>query len=76
MDGIFSITLRRSAIEAKMSENIVKLLVDNKFIRSEEIEQLTGLSKRGVEYRLTKLKALGLISCIGSKKTGFWEVRK
>ena len=35
-----------------------------------------GISQRGVEKQLKKLKELGVINRVGPKKGGHWEVRK
>ena len=35
---------------------------------------MTGLTKRGVEWNLSKLKAKGLIRREGGDKGGYWEV--
>ena len=45
-------------------------------ITREELSQITGLSIRGVEWNLTKLKAEGKIKRIGPDKGGHWKVEK
>jgi ATP-dependent DNA helicase RecG len=36
----------------------------------------TGLSRRGVEYQLGKLKDSGKLTRIGSTKAGYWKLQK
>ncbi|MDX2305951.1 MAG: winged helix-turn-helix transcriptional regulator [Microscillaceae bacterium] len=39
-----------------------------------ELQTLTGLSQRGVEWNLAKLKKEGILARIGSKKGGHWQI--
>ena len=41
-----------------------------------ELEIETGLTRRGVEWNVHKLKKEGKIERIGSKKDGYWEIIK
>ena len=60
----------------KSVDKIKKLIAENKFITQKEIAERTGLSVRGVEKNISKLKKEGIIKRIGSKKTGYWEIIK
>ncbi len=55
---------------------ILLAIKGNPKITREELRQLTGLSIRGVEWNLAKLKAKGVIERIGPTKGGHWEVTK
>ena len=60
--------------KGKSAEIILEAIRDNPTVTSEELCQITGLSIRGVEWNLTKLKAEGKIKRIGPRKSGHWEV--
>ena len=53
---------------------LYELLKENPQITREELAVITGLSIRGVEYNLNKLKQDGLIKRIGPAKGGYWEI--
>jgi ATP-dependent DNA helicase RecG len=53
---------------------ILESIKDNPNINREELSQVTGLSIRGVEWNLAKLKEEGKIRRIGPAKGGHWEV--
>ncbi len=60
----------------KTVEKIIELLLQNPTITQQEIMEKTGLSRRGVEWNLAKLKEAGRIIRIGPDKGGQWKVRK
>jgi ATP-dependent DNA helicase RecG len=43
---------------------------------AQEIAEHVGISKRGVEKQLKKLKDFGVISREGSDKSGYWIINK
>lgn len=51
------------------------LIKEKPSITRKELSLITGLSVRGVEYNLKKLKELEFIIRRGSTKTGYWEVK-
>lgn len=53
---------------------LLGIIMENPKITREEMALKTGLSIRGVEYNLNKLKEEGLIKRIGPAKGGHWEV--
>ena len=55
-------------------EKILEAIKDNPAIPYEELSKVTGPSRRGVEWNITKLKAEGKIKRIGPDKGGHWEV--
>jgi len=55
-------------------EKILEAIKDKPPITYEELSKVTGLSRRGVEWNITKLKAEGKIKRIGPDKGGHWEV--
>jgi len=57
-------------------EKILGAITNNPLITQIELSEITGLTRRGVEYNLSKLKAKGLIERIGPDKGGHWKVHK
>jgi len=55
-------------------EKILEAIKIDPAITYEELSKVTGLSRRGVEWNITKLKAEGKIKRIGPDKGGHWEV--
>jgi ATP-dependent DNA helicase RecG len=53
---------------------ILALIKDNPKITQRELMVETGLTRRGVEWNLRKLKDEGVIHRIGSARSGYWEV--
>jgi ATP-dependent DNA helicase RecG len=53
---------------------LLGIIMENPKITREEMALKTGLSIRGVEYNLNKLKEEGLIKRIGPAKGGHWQV--
>jgi ATP-dependent DNA helicase RecG len=49
-------------------------LQDNPYITQKQLVTLTGLTRRGVEWNISQLKAKGFIERIGSDKRGYWKV--
>ena len=60
-----------------VNEKRVLLLLDgNPALTAGDIAEQTGLSKRGIEKQLKKLRELGVIERKGSDKNGQWIVNK
>lgn len=60
----------------KTVEKICTLISENVKVSIAELVVLTGLSRRGVEWNLKKLKASGRLRRVGPDKGGHWEVIK
>lgn len=58
----------------KTVEKILKALRGNPKTTQADLARLTGLSRRGIEWNITKLKSEGRIERIGSNKGGHWKV--
>jgi len=58
----------------KTVEKILFLIKENPKITIKEMQKTTGLSRRGVEWNITKLKKQGKIRRVGPDKGGHWEV--
>jgi ATP-dependent DNA helicase RecG len=64
-------------VEKTMEETTDKVLNAKKInpkITAKELEVVTGLSRRGSEYQLNKLKKHQLIARIGPEKGGEWGI--
>ena len=53
---------------------ILLLLCSEPTLSAREIAERIGMSLRGVEKQIKKLKSLGVISREGGRKKGFWSV--
>jgi len=55
-------------------EKILEAIKKNPKITQNEFVEITGLTRRGIEWNLAKLKEEGIIKRIGPAKGGHWEV--
>lgn len=58
----------------KTVEKILELIRENKKITQNDLSKRTGLTRRGVEWNLAKLKEKELIKRIGPPRGGYWEI--
>ena len=58
----------------KTREKIIILLTHNPEITREDLSIKIGISVKGIEWQLSRLKKENLIKRTGSKKSGRWEV--
>ena len=78
MDGFFTVTFFRPSVVktvVKTVEKIIALIKENPKITQKELSEKTGLTIRGVEWNLKKLKEEGILKRIGSAKGGHWEIK-
>jgi ATP-dependent DNA helicase RecG len=67
----------KKTVEKTVEETVEKILnaiEENPKITAKEIQGITGLSRRGVEYQLDKLKKEKLIERIGPDRGGEWRI--
>ena len=57
-------------------EKILNAIKNNSKITQNKLIEVTGLTRRGVEWNLAKLKEKGIIKRSGPTKGGYWEVIK
>ena len=57
-------------------EKIISLIKENSRITQKELVKKTGLTRRGIEWNLAKLKQEKIIKSVGSNKAGQWEIIK
>ena len=60
----------------KTVEKILAIITENPQVTQQELADITGLTRRGVEWNLAKLKAKSLIERVGPDKGGYWKVIK
>jgi ATP-dependent DNA helicase RecG len=65
----------REKTREKTREKILNLIREKPEITTKELIEATGLTRRGVEWNLDKLKEEGIIERKGSKKSGYWEIK-
>lgn len=58
-----------------MKEKVLKALSKNPNVTLHEIADRLEVSKRTIIRYTNELKEEGFVSRVGSKKTGFWEVK-
>ncbi len=61
--------------EIKTSNRILDCLRENPRHTTKSLAEVIGISAKGIEKQLAKLKSQGLICRIGSPKGGHWEVQ-
>ncbi len=60
----------------KTREKILSILKATPYITINELAEIVGISQKGVEWQIVKLKKEGRIKRIGPAKGGHWEVIK
>ena len=58
----------------KAVEKILSFIKENPAITQNELKLKTGLTRRGIEWNLKKLKDHGILRRIGPDKGGHWEI--
>jgi ATP-dependent DNA helicase RecG len=76
----FMVTFRKKnytpEISEKTREKILSTLKATPYITINELAEIVGISSKGVEWQIVKLKKEGRIKRIGPDKGGHWEVIK
>ncbi len=55
-------------------EKIINAIKEEPEITIKQLSQITGLTRRGVEWQIAKLKRQNKLKRIGPDKGGYWEV--
>lgn len=58
----------------KTTQKIIELIKGNEEISTEELAEMCGLTRDGINYQIRKLKQQGIIRRIGPDKGGHWEI--
>ena len=53
---------------------IINAFKENPKITQKELSAITGLTRRGIEWNIDKLKKEGRIRRVGPRKGGHWEI--
>ncbi|KFN40858.1 MAG: transcriptional regulator [Sulfuricurvum sp. MLSB] len=64
----------RGKTRGKTRENILETMRKTPSVTMEELAEAAGISTKGIEWQIQKLKSEGIIRRIGSAKGGHWEV--
>lgn len=68
------IVLKSREKKEKSREKILRLLSENPHLTTTALTKELGITVKGIEKQLAKLKAEGYLKRIGSPKCGYWEV--
>ena len=60
----------------KTREKILKLIKENPAVTTSQIAEKSGLTPKGIEWNIDKMKKDGFIKRVGPDKGGHWEVIK
>ena len=66
--------MKQENMSEKTREKILSNLNETPYITMNELAKIVGISKKGVEWQIAKVKKEGRIKCIGPDKGGYWEV--
>ncbi|MFO8234777.1 MAG: winged helix-turn-helix domain-containing protein [Bacteroidales bacterium] len=59
----------------KIREKILTLIREYSKITMQEMAKEIGISEKGIEWNIDKLKEEGIIGRKGSKRGGYWEIK-
>ena len=60
----------------KTRNRLLDLIKGSSSITTEELANKLGISAKGVEWQLNKLKQEGIIKRVGPDKGGHWEIKR
>jgi len=60
--------------DRKTREKIIDLIKEDATITTQELSEVLEITPKGVEWQIQKLKKEGILSRVGAKKGGRWEV--
>lgn len=58
----------------KTRDKILRLMRRNPAVSTDDLAQAIGITRKGVEWQIQKLKSEGLVNRVGPDKGGHWEV--
>jgi ATP-dependent DNA helicase RecG len=84
-EGMFTVVVKRprkdfttgktrEKAREKTREKIIRLIQEKNDITTAELAYEIGVTVKGIEYHISKLKIDGIIKRIGSDRGGYWEV--
>lgn len=75
--GMFSVIFHRRVQEKtreKTREKIVRLVQINNTITTKELAEIIGVSEKGIEFHISRLKSENILKRVGPDKGGHWEI--
>jgi len=60
----------------KTREKILTLIKDNHEISTKELASIIGITEKGIEWQLSKLKLQGILERQGPDKGGHWVIKE
>ena len=76
---LYSLKKSGDTVEKTVEKTVVKILAlmrETPKITQKELAERTGLTQRGIEWNLRKLKDEGLIRRVGPARGGYWRVKE
>lgn len=64
----------REKTRVKTREKILKLILEDPSVSTEEMSKRIGITKKGIEWQIIRLKKEGILQRIGPAKGGYWKV--
>ena len=64
----------RAKTRAKTREKILKLILEDTSISIEEMSNRIGITQKGIEWQIMRLKKDGILERIGPARGGYWKV--
>jgi ATP-dependent DNA helicase RecG len=58
----------------KTVEKLIAIIKEKPNITIKKLAELTGLSRRGIEWNIQQLKSNGLIERVGTDRSGYWKI--
>ena len=55
-------------------EKILSAIANNPKVSQKQLSELLGLSRRGIEWNMKKLRDNGIIKRVGPDRGGFWQI--
>lgn len=82
-EGLFTLVLSREKLRKnevktreETREEIMRIIKESPKITMRQIAAQTGLTPKGVEYHIRKMREEELLKRVGSTKSGSWEIKK
>lgn len=76
--GTFVVNVKDAIFEAETREEtrekIIRLILADNNITTEKLANEIGITEKGVEYHLSKLKKDKVLKRVGARKDGYWEI--
>ncbi|MEW5948842.1 MAG: ATP-binding protein [Thermodesulfobacteriota bacterium] len=64
----------REKTRVKTREKILRLILEDPSISTEEMSERIGITKKGIEWQIMRLKRDGILQRIGPAKGGYWKI--